>query len=59
MTKDFVLEIKDSIPKFTENIENICQNLDLCDFDEIQKAISYLIVGFRLAKLDLSEIRKS
>tara|TARA_B110000902_G_C14044910_1_gene489344 strand:- start:533 stop:760 length:228 start_codon:yes stop_codon:yes gene_type:complete len=58
-TKEYALEIKNNIPKFTKKIEYICKNIDLCNVDEIQNTFAYLIVGFRLAKLDLDEIRKS
>jgi hypothetical protein len=58
-TKEFVLEIKKNIPKFSKNINYISQNIDLCDIEEIQRVFAYLIVGFRLTELDLSEIRKS
>jgi hypothetical protein len=45
--------------KFTKNIEYICQNIDLCNIDEIQNTFAYLIVGFQLTEIDLDEIRNS
>ncbi len=58
-TKEYALEIKNNIPKFTKNIEYICQNIDLCNSDKVQSIFAYLIVGFRLTELDLSENHKS
>mgnify|MGYP003624419902 CR=1 FL=1 len=58
-TKRYFLEIKKSIPKFTDNLELISQNVDLLNNKDIQSAINYLIVGFRLSELDLDEIRKN
>ncbi|PIB37854.1 hypothetical protein BFP75_19395 [Maribacter sp. 4G9] len=58
-TKRYFLEIKNSIPKFTDNLELISQNVDLLNNKDIQSAINYLIVGFRLSELDLDEIRKN
>ena len=57
-TKRYFLEIKSSIPKLTDNLEFISQNIDLLNNDDIQDAINYLIVGFRLSEIDLDEIRK-
>lgn len=58
-TKRHLLEIKNSIPEFTENINFISKNINLCDIEEIQRSIAYVIVGFRLTEIDLNEIRKS
>jgi hypothetical protein len=58
-TKRYFLEIKSSIPKLTGNLEFISQNIDLLNNDDIQSAMNYLIVGFRLSETDLDEIRKS
>ena len=57
-TKRYFLEIKNNIPKFTDNLEFISQNVDLLNNENIQSAMNYLIVGFRLSELDLDEIHK-
>lgn len=56
-TKRYFLEIKNNIPKFTDNLEYISQNIDLLNNNDIQSALNYLIVGLRLTELDLDEIK--
>ena len=55
--KRYFSEIKSNISKFKDNVEFISKNPDLLNKEEIQGALNYLIVGFRLSELDLDEIR--
>lgn len=54
-----VLEIKESIPEFIQNIEYISKNNNVCDLEKIQRSLAYLTVGFRLTSTYVNEIRDS